>query len=141
MCTYQKFGFCKFKEQCKKKNLKEFCKDLYACVDQKSCHKRHPRECKRYALEGFCRLGDGCVYHHKELSPNKRILEVDKKVEELEKALNKMADKIVNLEVELKEMKLKQKEAVKIKEATQDPKIYTSEKGNFMDSKEKKSQT
>ena len=49
-----------------------------------------------------------------------------------------MADKIVNLEVELKEMKLKQKEAVQIKEATQDPKIDTSKKGNFMDSKEKK---
>ena len=66
------------------------------------------------------------------------MLEVNKKVEELEKTLNKMADKIINLEVELKEMKLKEKEAVKIKEATQDPKIDISKKGNFMDSKEKK---
>ena len=138
VCNYQKFGFCKFKEQCKKKHLKELCKDLSACVDPRSCHKRHPRGCKRYALEGFCRFGDGCGYHHKERLPNKSILEVNKKVEELEKALNKMADKIFHLEVELKEIKLKEKEAVKIKEATQDPKIDTSKKGNFMDSKEKK---
>ena len=49
-----------------------------------------------------------------------------------------MADKIVHLEVELKEKKLKEKDAVKIKEATQHPKIDTSKEGNFMDSKAKK---
>ena len=49
-----------------------------------------------------------------------------------------MEDKIVHLEVELKEMKLKEKEAVKIKEATKDLKIDTSKEGNFMDLKAKK---
>jgi hypothetical protein len=82
LCFYQKFGFCKFIEHCKKKHLIETCKDLSACVDPKSCHKRH-------VLEGFCRFGDDCGYHHKKLSTNKNILEVNKKIEELEKALNK----------------------------------------------------
>ena len=39
-----------------------------------------------------------------------------------------MANKIVHLEVELKEMKLKEKEAVKINEATHNPKIDSIKK-------------
>ena len=52
---------------------------------------------------------------HKELSPNKSISKVNKEVEEPQKTLNKMAEKIVHLEIELEEIKLKEKEGVKFK--------------------------
>ena len=140
VCNHQKFGFCKFKEQCKKKHLKETCKDLSSCADPKGCNKRHPRGCKGYALEGFCRFGDGCWYHHKEVSTNKDISEVKKKVEELEKVINKMAEQIVILEVELDVIKQKENVGVKIKEATknidktqENDKCKESEAENFDD--------
>ena len=57
VCIYQKFGFCKFKDTCKNKHLKETCKDLGACVNSKICQKRHPRGAKGTYLKDFAGLG------------------------------------------------------------------------------------
>ena len=62
VCNYQKFGFCKFKDDYKKKHLEETCEDLSTSANSKGWHKRHPRGCERHALEGFCRFGLECVY-------------------------------------------------------------------------------
>ena len=143
VCNYKKFGFCKFKDLCKKKHLKETCEDLSACENSKSCHKRHPRGCKRHAVEGFCRFGLGCAYHHKEPPTTKNHLEINMKVEELERVVNKMADKIVHLEGKIKEMESKEREVIKIKEAAksiEDPRKVPNKKDNPIGPKEKKSQ-
>ena len=66
VCSNQKFGFCKFKDKCINKHLKETCQDLTACVNSKNCQKRHPKGCKRHIIKGFCRFGAGCAYHHQE---------------------------------------------------------------------------
>ena len=52
-----------------------------------------------------------------------------------------MAKKFVHLQIELKEIKLKENEDVQIKEASkniEDPRIVTSKTDNYMDPKEKK---
>ena len=66
VCKYQRFGFCKFRESCKNEQLVEIFESLSACVNIKSCLKRHPRVCKSYGLENFCKFEAGCAYHHKE---------------------------------------------------------------------------
>ena len=132
VCSHQKFGFCKFKETCKNQHLKEICEDLLACPNTKGCHKRHPRECKRYAVERFCRFGDGCAYSHQTQSKvfdTNNHTEIDKKVVELEKKVDKMSDKIVQLETKIKQMELKEgavhkdkqsdKKVDKLKESTE----------------------
>ena len=82
------------------------------------------------ALEGFCRFWHGCWYHHKEVSTNKGISEVKKKVKELEKVINKMAEQIVHLEVELNVIK----ETTKNIDKTQkNDKCKKSEAKNFDD--------
>ena len=85
MCKFQKFGFCKYKESCEKRHLEETCEKLSSCESQRKCHKRHPYACKRYVLEGFCKFGSHCAYHHQTLRNLNNESEVNVKVEKLEK--------------------------------------------------------
>ena len=94
VCKYQKFGFCKFRDSCKNKHLVEKCESLSACVNIKSCLKRHPRVCKSYALEKFCKFEAGCAYNHKAENLNKKV---NMKVSELEPIVNGKSRKIVAL--------------------------------------------
>ena len=102
VCKYQQFGFRKFRESCKNEHLVEICESLSTCVNIKSCLKRHPRVCKSYALEKFCKFKDGCAYHHKEENINNKV---NMKVAELEKIVNGISRKIVELGNKLKKIK------------------------------------
>ena len=64
ICQHHKFGYCRFKDQCKKEHLKEKCQSLSACTEVKSCNKRHPKACKRFVFEKFCRFNDDSAYLH-----------------------------------------------------------------------------
>ena len=55
ICQYAKFGFCKYKKECKRKRFSEECKDLAMYKNIQMCMKRHPKECKRYS-NGQCRF-------------------------------------------------------------------------------------
>ena len=48
VCLYFKYGYCKYKNKCKKEHMKETCQDLNHCKDQRICNKRHPRVCKMH---------------------------------------------------------------------------------------------
>ena len=87
VCVYQKNGYCRYKEKCIKKHLKQECKDLNNCTAKKICNKRHPKLCRRYVLEGSCIFGERCDYLHKEkeMSPGENQLK--EKVKELEKVV------------------------------------------------------
>ena len=139
VCNYQKFGFCKYKDLCKNHHLKETCKNLSACVNSKSCQKRHPRVCRKQAIEGVCRFGAACAYHHQEENNN---AEINVKVDELEKTVKEMAEKKDELEVKLKDMESKYVEVVKTKEAaikTVDFKKVLNQKSTPKDQTENKS--
>ena len=56
ICKFNKFGYCKYKNECKKNHVKEQCKDGQNCESVKLCTLRHPKMCKRIALEGHCSL-------------------------------------------------------------------------------------
>ena len=60
-CHHNKFGFCKFKEECRRKHFNEECKDLNKCKNTKTCRKRHPKYCIKYA-SGKCRFQNDCAY-------------------------------------------------------------------------------
>ena len=49
MCSFQKFGFCKFKEGCKKTHFTQICEDMSGCKDIKQCEKRHPKTARNKA--------------------------------------------------------------------------------------------
>ena len=40
ICLYSKYGFCKYKESCRKQNIKEVCDITKTCKNLKCCSKR-----------------------------------------------------------------------------------------------------
>ena len=72
------------------------CKDLDNCKSMKSCMKRHPKYCKKFA-SGECRLKSDCSYKHKEPTSNIEQDQLKEKVKQLEKVLTQ---KVLNLEEE-----------------------------------------
>ena len=101
ICQFNKFGFCKFKEACRKQHVKESC-ELISC-DGKICIQRHPKECSLFTNRGYCKFGEWCHFLHivkkdpemeKIKSENKEIL---KKLDFLEKLLFEKDKEIQNI--------------------------------------------
>ena len=55
VCKYNKFGYCKYNNQCENIHIKGECKVGRTCQKIQSYKLRHPKMCERMALEGFCR--------------------------------------------------------------------------------------
>jgi hypothetical protein len=104
VCQFAKFGYCKFKESCKRTHLIQICENLSKCDDTKKCNKRHPKDCIKHASENKCRFGEDCAYSHKNMKPDGNINELKKKVDNLVKIVFDLTNKLVSMEVELKEL-------------------------------------
>ena len=129
ICQYNKYGFCKYRDGCKKKHVTLECEDP-DCMISKNCKQRHPKPCRKYNL-GKCRFENECAYKHikphinqdhEQLKENIKVLEkaveelsktnkdneqLNDKVLVLEKVLHAMTRKVLNLETELKDIKKK----------------------------------
>jgi len=92
-CKFNKFGFCKFREECHNSHKKEICGVLH-CNEQ-DCDKRHPRPCRFYALYQSCKFGDDCAYLHKD--NQRKALESDTAAE-LENRIAATEERIKGLE-------------------------------------------
>ena len=104
ICLYDKFGHCKYGKECKRKHYETECKDLDNCKSMKSCMKRHPKYCKKFA-SGECRFKSDCSYKHKEPTSNIEQDQLKEKVKQLEKVLQAMTRKVLNLEEEIVKIK------------------------------------
>ena len=62
-CKFNKFGYCKFGNMCRKVHHLETCENYY-CENVKTCHKRHPRKCYYYCASGYCKFGVDCGFKH-----------------------------------------------------------------------------
>ena len=71
VCTYFKFGHCKFGEQCRKQHLKETCRQENC--DLSSCHRRHPRKCKFFFYYGECKFAYSCSYSHEVATQDNQV--------------------------------------------------------------------
>jgi hypothetical protein len=85
VCHYNKFGFCKYKEECRRRHFSEECEHLSTCKSISSCMKRHPRPCKKFA-SGQCKYKNHCAYKHLEPKENREQSEMIEKVKQLEKS-------------------------------------------------------
>ena len=96
ICQHSKFGFCKYKKEFKRKHFSEEFKDLAMCKNMKMCMKRHPKGCKRYS-EGQCRFETECAYKHQDEAINRKQVNLNNKVLELEKGVEVITEKHVSL--------------------------------------------
>ena len=96
ICKKNKFGYCKFGNQCRRKHLDENC-EIKEC-DSSSCDKRHPKRCYYYSEYKRCKFGEYCKYNHEDINIVKTVnIEFTtwkNKVDELEDVMNSLKTEI-----------------------------------------------
>ena len=100
ICQFQKFGFCKFQGECKRKHMKEVCESLSKCPNIKGCLKRHPKICKRLESESGCRFKEKCTYSHQACIVNEEQNELKDKLRLLEEIVAQLTNKVENGKLE-----------------------------------------
>ena len=103
-CYFSKYGSRRFRETCKRKHYNEICNDSSGCQQIKTCQRRHPKPCKRFA-SGSCRFGTECAYNHQSVPIIKEICEHTEKIDTLEKIVWEITLKFNKFDQELKDLK------------------------------------
>ena len=61
ICTFNKYGYCKYQEVCRKQHENQICEN--SSCDIPRCRFRHPRPCKYYKRHRRCKF-DLCAFLH-----------------------------------------------------------------------------
>ena len=101
VCKWNKFGYCKHGEMCRKFHAKEICEN--ASCQIMCCLKRHPKQCKYYINYKQCKF-DPCAFLHVEHTDDSEHL---KKENEL------ILSKINDINKSIKELEVKEFETEK----------------------------
>ena len=83
MCSFQKFGFCKFKGYYKKGNLAQIWEDLQEYKGINIVEKGIQKPDKKYALLNGCTHSEKCAYNHDQVTQHDK--ERDKLKEKVER--------------------------------------------------------
>ena len=62
VCIFNKFGFCKFRINCRKQHILEICSNQNC--ESKRCSLRHPKLCRYFRDIGYCKFGEWCKFKH-----------------------------------------------------------------------------
>ena len=100
ICKHFQTGHCKFGGSCQKRHVPENCSKAH-CLD-KTCFKRHPKQCRFFSQAGFCKFGDFCSYKHT-TSPSFGHFHLQ--IQALEVRIKGMCRAIYVLEQEILELK------------------------------------
>ena len=102
VCGFNKFGFCKYQEKCRKFHEKNICKNQKCEV--KKCLLRHPKICKFLRDYGYCKFGEWCFFSHKpfEIKNNiekKEFEELKENIDKIDKEIKSKDEVIKSLEI------------------------------------------
>ena len=93
ICSYFKFGHCKFGILCRKRHIETQCDSVDCSLNV--CEKRHPKLCKYFQNYGRCKFMP-CFYKHVEASKIE-----ESRIEDLEKKVRVKDDEIKALKEEV----------------------------------------
>ena len=62
VCSFNKFGHCKFQKKCRKMHNDKVCERLEC--DPRKCSLRHPKLCSFYSDYKFCKFAEYCSFSH-----------------------------------------------------------------------------
>ena len=114
ICNFNKYGYCKFQNECENKHEDRKCSDGSQCKEVKTCPLRHPKMCRRMLMEGFCGRGQKCAYNHKN-NDKEKIKLLKEEVKNLNDQMDEMKNSVKSLIcLKLEGIKL-QKDVVNIK--------------------------
>ena len=114
ICFYNKYGFCKYLEKCRKYHENEKCENVNCEI--RECPLRHPQVCRFFRDYRFCKFGEWCKFSHEIYTnasvQNKEIEKLEDKLKAVENELKKNNEKVSKLENEMKDIrhKLSEKE-------------------------------
>jgi hypothetical protein len=110
VCLYNKFGYCKHKEACRKRHENKLC-DNSSC-DFSTCMFRHPKTCKWYHKYGRCKF-DPCAFKHIEMHNLDDLYQENKdiklKLSEIEKSLKILEEREIETENLMKIKQIEEK--------------------------------
>ena len=97
ICKHFQTGFCKFRDQCRQRHEAGVCKSLNCST--KTCKMRHPKMCKFFALNQFCKFGENCCYRHNTSAPHDatQLSALLKKVEEMDQTIKSLQSEVLAL--------------------------------------------
>ena len=133
ICRYNRFGYCRYGEICRKHHIDELCGD--SNCDSSNCVKRHPKECKYFRNYRRCKFNP-CKFSHNDVASVvdlqkfniiaekidtieetlKHKIEIDQKVKELDERIKLLDNEIKTMETSL----VKDSKAVEKMEAFED---------------------
>ena len=92
VCSFNKFGHCKYKESCRKPHFNELC-DVSSC-DFLSCKLRHPKKCNWYSEYGRCKFNPCSFKHTDEIdsvdSARREMAKITSKLKSIETSLTNL---------------------------------------------------
>ena len=120
VCLYFKFGYCKHKDCCRKKHVKEVC-DTKAC-EISTCSLRHPKICKFYREYGQCKFNP-CLFRHVDT-----IIDIDALKRENENILERL--QTIDTKLEALNVKILESEVIidKLNQVEKRMEIFTEMK-------------
>ena len=95
LCKFNKFGFCKFRNNCFRKHFDQKCEN--GQCDVKSCHLRHPKKCRYFMIYENCKFGEFCKFNHDVLE----TIRESKQMDDIRKKLDELRNRIIEKEKEI----------------------------------------
>ena len=96
VCKHFQTGYCRYGKGRRKQHIEEIC-NTPKCSN-KSCTKRHPKDCKYFFLKKVCKLGDKCIY---KLNISSEIDILIQEVKSLKATIFSLVDKVSDLEEDI----------------------------------------
>ena len=110
LCLYNKFGYCKFSERCRKHHIYEICENTSCSISE--CRLRHPKICRYFDNFGRCKFSP-CAFKHETrtsipsneqttVTENYKFLENE--IKEKNRQIDELSTKICNLETKISDI-------------------------------------
>ena len=90
VCSFNKYGFCKYSETCRNFHEKQICENSKCEV--RKCPLRHLQLCKFYRDNGYCKFREFSYFSHKMKKniDHTEVKDLEKKILAMENSRKKM---------------------------------------------------
>ena len=112
VCHFNKFGFCKFGNQCFRQHENKLCENVNCKVLE--CRLRHPKKCRFFTEYYYCKFGSYCKFSHERFEEGKSIKLIEKPLEDVQKEIMRKDKEIENMNNEMSKLEKKIKSEISI---------------------------
>ena len=94
VCRHHQRGFCKHADKCHKHHVNEICSTI-PCKDL-NCTKRHPKKCKYFEENNFCKFNTKCAYSHEKPEISVEVKYALEEIQKLKDEIKELKDNMNN---------------------------------------------